>query len=129
MRWFLVPLAAGIGLGCAFVLTMLLYTGLAHWCPGGYTTASVCSTPWVNKFPFFFGGASASALGILLGTMAAPSHPRRVAWSLYASGAAVALIYARHELVWTSFTAVVVGMGVATLLHLTVGNEQFDTEA
>jgi len=117
MRWLLVPLGAACGVLIAAVTTAILYAGLASWCPFGYNTTGVCSDSWVNNFPFYFGGATAAATSISLGTLLAPSHHRAVAWGLYGIGLCIALVFARHEMLWAAFTAAVVGMGMTTFLH------------
>jgi hypothetical protein len=116
-RWILVPAGALSGAVAAYILTALAYTGLAKWCPGGYADAGVCSTPWVNRFPFFFGGAAAALLAVGLGSLLAPARKRTVAWAIYIGGMLAALPFARHEMLWALAAAAVAGMGTAVFVH------------
>jgi hypothetical protein len=66
-----------------------------HLCPPELLISGTCSVPWwsyVERSVSSFGTALAAVLVVLVSTIVAPSHRRRVAWVSFSVGAIVAAI-------------------------------------
>src|SRR5262245_18170177 len=98
LRWMLVPVAGLAAWFAAFFVGSLTYGPVERIiCPPGDFVSGTCMNATVGKFMqgwIVLFVAIASVGVVAAAAWAAPTHKARVAWSIYAVGAAVAVLFA-----------------------------------
>lgn len=134
LRWLLVAALGACGFWVAVGVTLALYSGAFALCPKEEIVSGMCDAPWFDaaeRAAILSGPAVGAAWTVALPAWVAPRRRARVAWLMFALGAAftVGIVlepYARRPerglmaplamLGAPAFSALLVGAGVAVLV-------------
>lgn len=95
LRWLAVILSAVLAWWIAFIVGLFMMSAAERLCPPELLISGTCNVPWwsyVVQGISSFGAALAAVLVVLVSSVVAPSHRRRVAWLTYSVGTVVAVI-------------------------------------
>jgi hypothetical protein len=89
LRWLFVVPSAFVGWYVGLIVALLIHSANEALCPTEYIVSGMCNAPWsafVQGSAIIFGAIFSGALVVLLPTLFAPNHQKRVAWIAYGLG-------------------------------------------
>jgi|GEM_PF-3113680 len=94
LRWLLVVPSAFIGWYVGLIVAMLIYKMNEALCPARFLVSGMCTAPWspvMEELAVIVGGAVVGALVVLLPSLMAPNHRKRIALIAYSLSFACSL--------------------------------------
>lgn len=94
VRWVLVVPSALVGWYAGLIVALLIYKANEALCPARYLVSGMCTAPWssvIEELAVIVGGAVVGALVVLLPSLMAPYHRKKIALIAYSLGFACSI--------------------------------------